>query len=148
MRVYMAGPIDGQTYSGANDWREHFRKQLYDIGHSGISPMRGKDYLAAQEVIVGVYEEFPLSSEQGIFGRDLFDVRRCDVLLANFLPATKVSVGTVAEMAIAYENHKYIIAVMEPGNFNDHPFIRRFASVVVPSLDEAYHVIAILGANG
>lgn len=147
MRVYLAGPIDGQTYEGATDWRNKFRYDLRAIGHEGLSPMRGKEYLAKEETIIGAYENFPLSSEQGIFGRDLYDVRSCDVLLANLLPATKASIGTAMEVAIAYENHKYIIVVLEPGSVSDHPFIRRAASVVVTSLDEAYDVIAILGGH-
>lgn len=144
MQVYLVGPITGQTYSGATEWRNTFSDALRAHGMRPLSPMRGKDYLLNETNVKDAYEEFPLSSEQGIFNRDLYDVRHSDALVCNFLGAERVSIGSIAEIAVAYENKRFIIVVMEPTNIHNHSFVRRFASVVVDSLHEALITLAIL----
>ncbi len=168
MYVYLAGPITGLTFGGATEWREAFVDRLYDMGHIGVSPMRGKDYLRevykdevlSKAPITGFdtaehaklatlqlsYEQFPMSSAQGIVGRDRFDVAQCEVTLANFLGATAISIGTCMEVQRAADKERFVLLVMEPeGNPNDHPFVRRQASCVVEDLDTA---LMVLGAFG
>lgn len=160
------------TYKGATEWREGFAADLKEIGHVGVSPMRGKDYLrdlyrnkrltkgtatgyfqyegrssiAEEEALALAYEEFPMSGEQGIFGRDTFDVRHCDVILANLAGAKTVSIGTVMEIQRGYDLDRYVCVVMEPGNVHDHPFVKRAASIMVPTLEQAFDVLAAMGA--
>lgn len=174
MRVYLAGPITGLTYNGATNWREQVALELADMGHIGVSPMRGKDYLREvyqdKELSKGTmtgygqhggalpalsltseielqkaYEQFPMSGEQGIFGRDTFDVRHCEVILANFEGADKVSIGTVMEVQRGYDLDRYVIVIMANNSVHDHPFVRRAASIVVPTLEDAMHVIGAMG---
>jgi hypothetical protein len=92
------------------------------------------------------YEQFPMSGEQGIFGRDTFDVRHCEVILANLAGATKVSIGTVMEVQRGYDLDRFVVVVMEPGNVHDHPFVRRSASLIVTNLEDAFTSIAAMGA--
>ena len=150
LKVYLAGPIRGLTFDEAVDWRRYAASWLADLGHVSVSPMRGKDYLKDRGRLLGdrgsgSFEEFPMSSEQGIYGRDIFDVSRCDVLLANLEGATKLSIGTVMEIQAARDRGKYVLVVLEDGSTHDHPFVRRAASLVVPNLDLALEVLAVLG---
>jgi len=92
------------------------------------------------------YEQFPMSGEQGIFGRDTFDVRHCDVILANLAGASKVSIGTVMEVQRGYDLDRFVVVVIEPGDLHDHPFVRRSASLVVTNLEDAFTSIAAMGA--
>lgn len=151
--VYLAGPISGLGYADAVDWREHAIQQLRQSGIDGLSPMRAKEYMAAVTSDVGfsaTCEEYghlsPLSSPRGIMTRDRFDATRCDVLLVNLLGATKVSVGTVMEIAWADLKRTPIIAIMESGNVHEHCMINEAIGFRVGTLDEALHVVrAVLG---
>lgn len=45
-KVYLAGPISGQSYDGATSWREEAKEELSSWSDIiGYSPMRGKTYL-------------------------------------------------------------------------------------------------------
>ena len=43
-KIYLAGPICGLTYDGAQEWRDTFRKEI-DPRIEAFSPLRGKEYL-------------------------------------------------------------------------------------------------------
>lgn len=169
MRVYLAGPITGLTYKGATDWREEFSKELEKQGHIGVSPMRGKDYLSEifqdGEILQKTpatgfetvqmerihklqlsYEEFPMSSAQGIYGRDKYDTAHCEVVFANFLNAESISIGTCMEVQRGYDKDKFVlVAIEKQDNLNDHPFIRRAASCIVEDLETAMQVLTAFG---
>ena len=115
--------------------------------------MRGKDYLKSYGRLFGgenndgSYSEFPMSSAQGLFRRDIFDVQHCDVLLANFEGATALSIGTCMEIQRAYDLGKYVITVVAKGTIHDHAFIRQASSVCVESLEEALLIMGVLGSE-
>ena len=44
--VYLAGQISGLSYDGAVDWRKDAITRLDAEGITGLSPMRGKEYLS------------------------------------------------------------------------------------------------------
>ncbi len=148
-KVYLGGPIDGLSFDESTDWRRTAKNVLESYGFKAMSPMRGKDYLRNESVITGSYEQHPMSSEQGILGRDMFDVRHCDALLINYEGALKTSIGSVMEQMQAYDFHKYICVVMplNANNFHDHPFVRRTASIIVPTLEMAYDVLRLVGED-
>ncbi|HUC94748.1 MAG TPA: hypothetical protein VMR19_01960 [Candidatus Saccharimonadales bacterium] len=134
--LYCAGPITGVSFGESTDWREYVAKKL--PGHiQAVSPMRGKKYLEKEKNIRDSYEEIPLSSQKGITCRDRMDVMRCDAILVNFLGATKVSIGSVLEIAWADAWRKPIIIVMEKENIHSHAMIREMAGFITSSLDEA-----------
>lgn len=143
--VYLAGPITGLSYGGATDWREHARGVLApEI--TGLSPMRGKEYLASIEKISGTGEEYAhmgcLSLPRGVMTRDRFDCTRCDVLLVNLLGAKAVSIGTVMEIAWADSVRTPIVCAIEPtGNPHEHMMIQEALGYRVPSLNEALHIV-------
>jgi len=156
--VYLAGPITGLKYGEANDWREYAINFLAGWDVEGLSPMRGKDYLANVGVIAQSYDdvaEWPLSAAPGFTMRDRWDVMHSDLVLANFEGATTVSIGTVLECAWADAFRKPLIVVLDSDvspegwrNPNDHAMVRQLAGFVVPSLDKALAIIpAILNAR-
>lgn len=147
-RIYLAGPITGCSFEGCTNWREAFHKMMNDINAQGgsfrvdkvqcLSPMRGKDYLAAEATIHHDYPEHVLSCQRGIMTRDFFDCTRVDLVVANLLGAPIVSTGTVMEIAWAFQARIPVIAVMEPqGNLHDHPMIREAIGFRVERLEDA-----------
>ncbi len=149
LSAYLVGPIRGLTYGEATDWRQYVIDALEGT-YRCYSPMRGKDYLRALGPLLGdnntgAFEQFPMSSSKGIFGRDRWDVSRADVLLCNFEGAADVvSIGSCMEIQRGYDLGKYVLTVMGTNNIHNHPFVTEASSLVVPTLDYALEVMAVL----
>lgn len=146
--VYLAGPITGLNYAGATDWRDHAITQLNILSIKGLSPMRFKTYLSKEDVLLAEgYGDFVLSTARGIMTRDRFDCTRADLILVNFLGATRASIGTAMEIAWADLKRIPIVNVMEEsGNIHDHAMINEAVGFRVPTLEEGLEVVGrILG---
>lgn len=135
MNIYLAGPITGLTYDGADDWRGYAAERL---GKDHVrNPLRGKEYLREHGVLEDAYHDIhPLSTQKGITHRDRNDVRTSDVVLANFLGATRVSIGTMIEFGWADAFRVPVVAVMEPDNVHAHGMALEVAGWVTDNLDE------------
>ena len=142
--AYLAGPITGLSFGDAVDWRDEFIKLLPDE-IVGMSPLRGKTYLENEDSIAAAYEDIVLSSSRGIITRDYNDCKRSDVVVVNFLGATKVSIGTVMEIAWAKSFQIPVIVIMEKeNNPHDHPMINESTGFRVDSLQEAADIATVL----
>lgn len=146
--VYLAGPIRGQSYDGAVDWRKQAAAALAPEIEA-FSPMRGKEFLAQHvEVFGDPIETHPLLSTKAVMARDLYDVESKDLVLMNLLGAPEVSVGSLAELFWSYLLRKPLVLVIEPrhelkGMAHDHAWIVGAAPFVVNSLD---HGVALTKA--
>jgi len=167
---YLAGPITGISWAEATDWRKHTIDKFKDLSgyrenpnnYVALSPLRGKEYLEKETDIKDEYDEFQLSTSKMINSRDMFDVRRSDLLIVNLLNATRVSIGTMLEIGAAYILNKPIIVIMEPPhsilttfqdldpnmitNIHNHSMLREQATVIVSDVDTAIHLaLELLG---
>lgn len=150
--VYLAGPITGLSYEGSTDWRAHAYQALNRMSYGRIetlSPMRHKEYLRGTGPILDTYENTVLSSQRGIFYRDKLDCTRADLVLVNMLGATRVSIGTVMEIAWANARDIPIVLVMEDegalngeSNIHEHSMLREACGFRIASLSEAYRTVA------
>lgn len=141
---YLAGPITGLNYAGCTDWRRYAIERLAPV--RGLSPMRGKEYLASLPVLSGHGKEYahmgPLSLPRGVMTRDRYDATRCDVLLVNLLGATDKSIGTIMEIAWADLVRTPIICAIErEGNPHEHMMIDQALGYRVETLDEAIDIV-------
>lgn len=143
-KVYLAGPISGLTYDGAQEWRDVFRKEI-DSRIEAFSPLRGKEYLAMRGPLEGSYDEFPLSTDQGITARDRYDCMGADLVVFNLLGATRVSIGTMIEFGWCDAARTPAIVIMEKsGNIHDYPMIRQIAQFRVDNLKDAINIANII----
>ncbi len=149
-KVYLAGPITGLTYQGATDWREYMVKR-FEPNIAAMSPMRGKDYLAAMPGLIGgspeeTYMKEVISSQRGILGRDRNDVKTADAILMNVLGAKIVSIGTMIEAGWADAYRIPVVLVIESGkeNIHNHVMLDGLATYRVDNLDAAEHLIRVL----
>lgn len=144
--VYLAGPISGLSYNGCTDWRERAKAQFASVGIDAFSPMRAKLYLSDHKNLSPTcadYGDNPMSTPRGITARDRFDATNCDVLLVNLLGATRVSIGTMFEMAWADSCRIPIVCAIEPeGNVHEHGMLQDLISFRVTSIEEAVKVAA------
>lgn len=154
--VYLAGPITGLSYGAArHGWRREFADLLE--GHAPwldcFSPMRAKEFLKDHQCLGGsaaeleAYEQ-ALARPIGILTRDFNDVTQRDAMVANFLGAERVSIGTVWEIGVAFSHRKPVVVVMEPGNIHDHVFVTHSSGYVVPTLEEAALIVASILTPG
>lgn len=142
--VYLAGPITGLTYDGAQDWREKFASKVNSDKIECLTPLRGKAYLKDAGVLHSGTYDGALTTGKGITRRDFFDCTRASVVLVNLKDAAKVSIGTVMEIAWAFQKQIPVVLVMEPGNVHTHIMIEEAATYTVKNLEEAEKVLKYL----
>lgn len=147
-KIYLAGPISGLTYEGAQDWRNYFSSKI-DPRIACYSPLRGKDYLKMRGPLEGSYDEWPLSTDQGITTRDRYDCMGADLVLFNLLgctgPNARISVGTMIELGWADAARNPAIVVMEKtGNVHEHPMLRQTTQFRVDNLEDAIKLAEII----
>ena len=111
-KIYLAGPITGCSWGESEDWRDAFKK--FEIPNvECYSPLRGKEYLKGDRMIADSYMQHRMSTAKAIMVRDAFDVRTCDAVVVNFQGAQRVSIGTVMEVAWAWDRNKPVIAIFD-----------------------------------
>jgi nucleoside 2-deoxyribosyltransferase len=134
--VYLSGPISGLVYDEAQDWRSQFAARIHPAIKT-LSPLRGKQLLQQEGILHGTYEKFPAATSKAIMGRDRFDTLRADAVVVNLLGATKVSIGTVMEIAWADAHRVPIILIMEKtGNIHDHSMLKEAITYWVDNLED------------
>lgn len=83
-----------------------------------------------------------MSCAKGITSRDRFDCMRADAVLVNLLGATKVSIGTVMEVAWADSARKQIVLVIgKDDQVHLHPMLTESCGYIVDNLDEAISIV-------
>jgi|SRR5581483_1516189 len=143
-KIYLAGPISGLTYEGAQDWRDYFSSKISPEIQC-YSPLRGKQYLKMRGPLEGSYDEFPLSTDTGITTRDRYDCMGADVVVFNLLGAERISIGTMIELGWADAARNPAILIMEKeGNPHEHPMLRQTTHFRVSSLDDAIALAEII----
>jgi nucleoside 2-deoxyribosyltransferase len=143
-KIYLAGPICGLTYDGAQEWRIEFAEKI-DPEIACYSPLRGKDYLQMRGPLEGSYGEFPLSTDQGITARDRFDCMGSDLVVFNLLGAQRISIGTMIELGWADAARNPSILIMEKeGNPHEHPMVRQTTQFRVDNLKDAIAIAEII----
>lgn len=144
--VYLAGPVSHGTLADAAGWRDRAAELLATYGIESLSPVRCEGPLDGHGPISSHGRDYPaaakLSQPNAVLRRDHFDVRRSDLVLANFLGATRPSLGTAMEMGFAYDRHIPVVMVMETGNVHDHMMLTASALAVYEDLDEALAAVA------
>ncbi len=141
--VYLSGPITGCSENQAAHWRMHVRVRL-GPGLVTIDPMRDAvDFsILSEHHMDDAARLRSLLHGREILERNRFDIARCDVLLANFLGAQRISIGSVGELFWADAFRKPVIVVREAHhNLHDHGLINAIAFLTFDKLDSAIEKI-------
>lgn len=137
--VYLAGHISGLSYTQTTSWRQQVIDNI-DYRIKCYSPLRAKQYLAKESKIEHSYEDVLLSSQRGIFARDIWDCHHRDAILANlnvYSEEHKVSIGTIIEITAFWMLRKPIVIIREKGNVHDHPMINEMCPFIVETVEES-----------
>lgn len=144
-RIYLSGPICGLTFAECTEWRGLVKHRLEDFAEI-LDPMRDVTADTFDTVITtdGGSQSTAdpvMNTDRGIITRDYFDTVTSTLLIVNLLGAKKASIGTVAEIAWAYQARIPIIVIMEDtGNVHEHPFVTELASFRVDNIQRAISV--------
>jgi len=126
LTIYLCGPIMDEKDGEARRWREVAAAAL-----SGefalLDPMRRN------------FKDREVDSANEIVEFDLQDVRNADLLLVNY---SKASIGTAMEVFYAaHDLGKFVIA-FSPYSYQDcSPWMVRFCTKILPSLESAIEYI-------
>ena len=142
-KIYLAGPMTNHTKEGVDWWRREFIKGL-PANIRTASPFRNKPYLNEGFIDAVVQnQECSLSTPQGINGRDSFDVRSSDMVVACFLGTEMPSIGTSAEIWGAWLLNKPVVMIADPNNVHaKHPMLSQACTNIVDSVEEAVAVVS------
>jgi len=125
-KIYLCGPIMDEVDGHARAWRQIARRKL--ARHFIIlDPMRRN------------FKDREVDSANEIVEFDLQDVRDADIVLVNY---NKPSIGTAMEVFYAsHDLNKFVIA-FSPFSFKDcSPWMVKFCTKILPSLEEAVRYI-------
>jgi nucleoside 2-deoxyribosyltransferase len=142
--VYLAGPITGTIVEQAQDWRAICRETLAPKIEV-LSPVR--------QPFETLDERAELSSEQrlhmmrhgrSVATRDRFDVMRCDLVIANLIGTTNVSIGAVGEIFWADAYRKPVIMVREHKNVHTHAMLDALVGWIFDDIHQALETARML----
>lgn len=106
----------------AREWRESAKGKL-SSQFKLLDPMRRN------------FKDREVDSANEIVQFDLQDVRDADILLVNY---NKASIGTSMEVFYAAQDMKKFVIAFSPFDFKDcSPWMVRYCTKILPSLDEA-----------
>lgn len=128
--VYLSGPMIGCSFKEMASWRLEACEKLNSDTVKCLSPTRSY-----------TEKEIPYETDKWINRRDYFDCTRADCLLVNFLDMKKLSIGTVMEIAWAYQAQIPVIAVVKAGGFQNHPMLQDCITQEVGSLEEGINFV-------
>lgn len=149
-KVYLAGPITGLSYDESVNWRDNVELTFEESPILTLSPMRSKPELSEHNVIEKVFElkdnvQNSLCCSRGIITRDYNDVKNCDAILVNLQDESKISIGTVMEIAWAKAFQIPVVAIVsEKDELYNHPMINECIGFRTKSIEDACEIIKAL----
>lgn len=145
LKIYLAGPISGESYENVTEKIRMIRHHLEGVGYKVMHPMTGKGNLRTEIKFKSVgYDGIPASSNHAIYERDKWMVRNADVVLFHLANTARVSIGSMFELAWAALEDKHTIVVMENDNIHEHAFVFEAADIIFPNLQSALGYLEIL----
>jgi len=129
--------MTGYNFHTVGCWRQELKRYIPEEAPiKFFSPLRGeRQYLGDFAVIpTGVSND----RDRTVMIRDHWDTVHADAVVVKLTDATRVSIGTVMEIAWAYDRGVPIIFIMDAtGCPHDHPMIRAARSFRVDTVKQA-----------
>lgn len=133
VKIYLSGGMGDLTMEEQSKWRQQIIEEIKFNCHCEKKP------IFFNPVNYYNFEEKRHKTEKEIVEFDLNVVRNSDLIIANFNDPK--SLGTCAELAIAYDMHIPIIGINKDG-VKLHPWLVEFTTRMCDSLREAVeHVV-------
>lgn len=128
--VYLSGPMIGYKVKEVNSWRLEAAEKLNSETVKCLDPTRS-----------WTETEIPKETDRWINRRDFFDCTRAQCLLVNFIGMKHLSIGTIMEIAWAYQAQIPIILIGEVDGPQKHPMLKDSITQEVRTLDEGIKLV-------
>lgn len=137
-KIYCVHPISGLGYDEVVNYYKYVTKKLSPY-YIVLNPMTGKDELRNELQFKAHGNGYAVATDQAIINRDRWMVDQADIVFANLLLATdRVSIGSVCELAWAYDTKKHVVTVIGDGeNIHKHAFILEMAGTIFTTTEDA-----------
>ena len=89
----------------------------------------------------GGYDDPKFGHARAIASKNMLDVRTCDLTLCYIPRSPRLSLGTLAELFVAYAWGKPTILVTDDPSLLGHPLVQMAAGWVLPTLQDAEDLI-------
>lgn len=126
MKIYLAGIIDGKQIDKCKAWRNEIIQHYTNWKDTGKNygdvefwnPINGEDQISED----GLTSHVPSKS---ILAKDYNAIKRCDLFLVNMntFGVVRPPIGTIMEIAFAYEFRKPILMISNEDLYKKHPFV-------------------------
>lgn len=138
LNCYLAGYIQGSVIEKCVAWRKKIR-ETYDNWPTGRYPINWMDPLNGEN-----FNEISPDGLKGVFPpnaivhKDYNCVRKADLLIVNTdtFGQDRPLLGTVYELAWAYDWRKPVIMITDNVVWKNHPFVTNTVSWYVKSVEE------------
>lgn len=120
MKIYLAGPITGLNLKQAQFLFESRAAELRELGYTVLYPM------------FDLSESGIMNTSHSLFARDKWMVTHVDIVYADLTQSTRISIGTMMELAWAHILGKKVVIAMEEDNVHQHPFVEECACFIGP----------------
>ncbi len=137
--IYLCGYINGNKLDECLSWRKKIRnhydnwkgKEKYPI--SWLDPMNGKNLESISSD--GNKSDIPA---RAFMLRDYHGVKEANLLIVNLdtFQEKRPLLGTIYELAWAFQDHKPVIAIGTDKNYIEHPFIKETIVSLFPTVEE------------
>jgi len=140
MKVYLCGYIQGDVIEQCYSWRKKIRSFYENWKGTGknypisfLDPLNGENFNEISPD--GLKGCFPPNA---IVHKDYNCVDKCDLVICNTdtFGQNRPLIGSIYELAWAYEKRKPVIMITNDIVFEQHPFITNTVSWYVKSVDE------------
>ena len=128
-QIYLAGGMSKfakENFTESDNWRRHCKYKLIDEADDNITVINPNDYF-------NFLEPPSYKSEKEVMNFDLHNVRKSDLIIVNF--NDMYSLGSMAEMAIAYERGIPIIG-LDADKQKLHPWQVEMCERIFDDIDE------------
>lgn len=136
--IYCAHAMSGLKWEDVEHYYTNVKRDLDALGYFVLHPMCAKSELKSGKFDPKAEATGnPVVNAHGITRRDHWMVRKSDIVFADLTGADEKSIGTISEIATAYELGKHTIVVMEKNNIHSHAFMSEQADIIFEKYDEA-----------
>jgi nucleoside 2-deoxyribosyltransferase len=146
MLIYLAGIIDGKNIEKCKEWRtqiiNHYTNWKNTNQNYGdvcfLNPINGENQISED----GLSSHIP---SRAILDKDYNAIKKCDLFIVNMnvFGVNRPPIGTIMEIAFAYEFKKPIIMITQDEIYKKHPFVSNMISWYFNSVDDLLNQKAI-----
>lgn len=135
MKVYLAGPISGEKYDDIAVAFKGKAECLRAAGFTVLSPMLSAGDIRNEIELRAYGYKGPTTTNHAIFRRDRWMVEQADIVFVDLSDTSRVSIGTMFELAWASLMGKHTVAVVD--DIHMHAFVLEAVDVRFALVSEA-----------